>query len=202
MWLFCVPWRVNYCQTPAALTECIHGSEPKQSTLCHYRCRISSFLRNCQPVTAEAREIRHLNWKRRRCPMAHQFGVGYKQTGRAAREQERVSEPGWALKDAGMLEIDLACRQGNHAERKRESAWCLPLWLMDHMHCLLWTSHILTVSSLEPDSRRVPSIDTDRHVTRFLSRRRETVIVEFFIFVKWMSLLTLVLYILYKDNIV
>lgn len=34
------------------------------------------------------------------------------------------------------------------------------------------------VSSLEPDSRRVPSMETDRHVTRFLSRMRETVIVE------------------------
>lgn len=48
------------------------------------------------------------------------------------------------------------------------SGWNSPLWLMQRMHCLLWTSHILTVSSCEPDSRSVPSMDTDKHVTRFL----------------------------------
>lgn len=44
----------------------------------------------------------------------------------------------------------------------------LPLWLMQRMLCLLWTSHSRTVSSWDPDRRSVPSMDTDRQVTRFL----------------------------------
>lgn len=36
------------------------------------------------------------------------------------------------------------------------------------MLCLLWMSQTRTVSSCDPESRRVPSIDTERHVTMFL----------------------------------
>lgn len=36
------------------------------------------------------------------------------------------------------------------------------------MHCLLWTSHTRTVSSCEPESSTLPSVDTDRQVTWFL----------------------------------
>lgn len=36
------------------------------------------------------------------------------------------------------------------------------------MLCLLWMSHSRTVSSCDPERRSVPSMDMDRHVTRFL----------------------------------
>lgn len=45
----------------------------------------------------------------------------------------------------------------------------LPLWARQRMLCLLWTSQSRTVSSCDPDRRSVPSMDTDRHVTRFLT---------------------------------
>lgn len=47
----------------------------------------------------------------------------------------------------------------------------LPLWVRQRMLCLLWMSQSRTVSSCDPESRSVPSIDTERHVTMFL---RET----------------------------
>lgn len=45
-----------------------------------------------------------------------------------------------------------------------------PLRVTVLMHCLLWMSQRRTVSSWEPESRTLPSVDTDRQVTWFLGR--------------------------------
>lgn len=42
------------------------------------------------------------------------------------------------------------------------------------MHCLLWMSHRRTVSSWEPESSTLPSMDTDRQVTWFLGMDKVT----------------------------
>lgn len=44
----------------------------------------------------------------------------------------------------------------------------LPLWARQRMVCLLWMSQTRTVSSCDPDSRSVPSIDTETQETMFL----------------------------------
>lgn len=43
-----------------------------------------------------------------------------------------------------------------------------PLRVTVLTHCLLWMSHTRTVSSCEPESSTLPSVDTDRQVTWFL----------------------------------
>lgn len=40
-------------------------------------------------------------------------------------------------------------------------------------HCLLWMSHSRTVSSCEPESSRLPSVETDKQVTWFLWRKKK-----------------------------
>lgn len=47
-------------------------------------------------------------------------------------------------------------------------ASCTPLRVTVRKHCLLFTSHSRTDSSWEPESRTLPSVDTDRQVTWFL----------------------------------
>lgn len=58
-----------------------------------------------------------------------------------------------------------------HPARGEDPRWPdPPLRVTVRMHCLLCTSHRRTVSSWEPESSTLPSVDTDRQVTWFLGQ--------------------------------
>lgn len=88
-----------------------------------------------------------------------------------ARPASRRLPSGWAADEATRLPSGLALRPRPHALGLPPVP---PFRVTVLMHCLLWTSQRRTVSSCEPDSSTLPSVDTDRQVTWLLGPRART----------------------------
>lgn len=74
----------------------------------------------------------------------------------------------WAADTAGPPRATPRASQTGAASHPRPFPGASPLRVTVLMHCLLRVSHRRTVSSWEPESNTLPSVDTDRHVTWFL----------------------------------